>query len=230
MRLSRRRLAGGLLAVVLATGLATGSGLALTGCAACSDPVPAGFQPLATQLRGFDAVEFDLAWESDDRPGRTRGTLRASADGQLELKVPAMELRLTYGPQGARLHGTSAAMPLPSLNPYIQDGWEEFRGGFADSTWRAADAPSGLLPGRTWSTLRLPFDWARELTLWLAVNRDGDFTDLVIETDQPPLAVTVNMIRGGARTATLSTHGRLWVTIEAVRWSPAGSAPPAAAP
>lgn len=194
--------------------------LLLAACGGCADPVPPGFADLAEDLRSFDRLELDLAWQDPELPARTRGTLVVHGDGRMQLDVPVMELQLTRGDDGVRLHGGLGSMPLPGLAPYVGEAWHEVRDGLADSRWRAADPPTPQTARRTWSTVDLPFDWARELTVWLAVDSQGAWTDLVVDTDQPPLELSVSMGLSGARTVTLSEGGRLWITVEEARWVP----------
>lgn len=211
--------------IALATLIALLLGLVLAlARPSCRSAAPEGFGPLTERLREFDAMVVELEWQDPQLNARTGGVLRARPDPVAVLDVDEGDgVRLGWSGGAVFVNAGGGALPILSLEPQANDLWGEARSGFANSDWSAADAPNrGPLPGpkdRRWARLRLPFDWARRFDLVLGVDADGQWRDLVIETQEPQLEANVLLPGGGSRRVPLASGPQLWVRIVSVQWA-----------
>jgi len=109
-------------------------------------------------------------------------------------------------------------IPLPDLADEAEELFGELRGGLAGSTWTAIEAPlfgpTRLAADAAWAKVKLPFDWTAGERALLAVDRDsGALRMVLIETTDPPLAVTTRPPRGGPRTIQLSEGEQLKMVV-----------------
>lgn len=196
--------------------------LALSGCAACSDPVPDGFRDLAAHFAAADRARWDLSWHDPSRGMTERGTLTLGPGRGGRLEAPDRGVVVIWEDNLMTASFDEGDVPVPSLVPYADDVAGSLRAGFSDSRWVAADhPPMGLeVQGRRWSTVAMPHDWATDLRIWFAVDGAGELTHMVIEDQTPPLEAEVIVLGGRRQTVTLSESGKLLVSVEASHWGP----------
>lgn len=196
-------------------------GLLLAACNGCADGPPPAFAPLRQSLSEAPSWGATLAWSDPSTGSRSRVQIGVDAT------QPKVHMEVIQGPGGAlwwteergvRVGGEDLQVPVPSLNDRAEEMWSEVRSGLADARWSSGPGPSRapLPPPKdiTWAALDLPFDWARDLTVHLGVDAQGAPAHVVVETTQPPLQATAQMLRGGPRTLMLSETGKLWMVVE----------------
>lgn len=195
--------------------------LLLAACASTCAEAPEAFQPVQQELSSFQSLEAALAWSDPSTGARSVVEVVATEDTVVLEMIQGGDGEVAWSrDRGVRAGADDFSVPVPSLNPQAAELWEEVRDGLRGSRWSTAAPPSRAPlpdpPGITWAEVDLPFDWARNVDITLGVDAEGQPRHLVLETREPPLAVTAQMLRGGPRTVTLSETGRLWLVVD--RW------------
>jgi len=165
-----------------------------------------GFEALRQQLRRFDTVTAQLAVGSRV-PGRVVDPgydLWVRRDRRAALRVRGEEAhRQVWDGRRLSLVRGEVVVPAPRSAGQVREVWDEVRAGFPNSTW-TEDPPQVVeagLPrvGLRWASVDLPFDWAEQLDLLVALSSRGIPRHLVVVQPEGTTVITVVHLTWDAR-------------------------------
>lgn len=191
-------------------------GLLLTGCSgSCSNKAPPDFDRFRADLRGDTPMFITVMWPSPSSPANIPVQLQLGPDG---AAVEASLGRVSTDGRTVRVSDGELKIPLVDVADQASELFSELRGGLSQSDWEAIDAPRlgpiKVAEDAAWAEVILPFDWTASETFLMAVDRDsGHLRYLIIQTTDPPLAVSARPPRGRARTVTLADGNQLGLPV-----------------
>ena len=190
--------------------------LLLTGCSGgCSSNAPPEFDRFRANLSGDETLHITVQWPSPSSPADIPVQLELGPDG---AAAQASLGRVSTDGRTVKVSDGELKIPLVDVADQASELFSELRSGLSGSRWEAIDAPRlGLVKvaeDAAWAEVKLPFDWTLSETFLMAVDRDsGQLRYLIIQTTDPPLAVSARPPRGGARTVTLAEGTQLGLPV-----------------
>ena len=188
----------------------------VTGCASpCAAAAPPEFDRFRADLQADDPLRMTLMWPDPVRPIEHPVAVSVGPDGA--SASTGMGSIQTDG-STVTIGDEDLLIPLPDLADEAESLFGELRSGLADSAWTSIEAPlfgpTRLASDAAWAAVKLPFDWTEGERVLLAVDRDaGGLRMVLIETTDPPLAITSRPPRGGPRTVQLSAGDQLKLVV-----------------